>query len=58
MQRYRLTVFNKPCGPWRQTRDEVLADAVALDLAAWDASKREHFLAVPCDCEMEATRWE
>jgi len=44
---YRIAVFGKPRAPWRATSDEAMADAIALELASWDASEREWFLAVP-----------
>lgn len=55
--RFRLTVFGKPRegAPWRATKDEVLLDAIRLGLASWDASQREHFLAVPVEI---ATDWQ
>jgi hypothetical protein len=52
-QRFRLTVLGKPRGPWRATQAEALADAIALDLAAWNPDTRKYYLAEPCDYEME-----
>lgn len=52
-ERFRITVFSKPRAPWRDTREEAFADAIGLDLASWDAEKREHFLAVPVDMEVK-----
>jgi hypothetical protein len=46
-ERYRITVFDQPRAPWRQSVEEAMADAIALELASWDASRREWFLAVP-----------
>jgi hypothetical protein len=54
MLRYRLTVFGEPRGPWRETKEEVLKDAVRKKLASWDAAAREHYLAVPVDIERKA----
>lgn len=48
---YRLTVLHRPRGPWRATYARAMADAVAKDLASWDATKREHYLAVPVAIE-------
>ena len=47
--RYRIAVFGQPRSPWRSSIDEAIADAVELELASWDESKREWFLAVPVD---------
>lgn len=44
---YRIEVVGEARSPWRSTPSEAMADAVALDLASWDGSRREHFLAVP-----------
>lgn len=52
-ERFRITVFDEPRAPWRETREEAMADAVALDLASWDDERREHFLAVPVDIQRE-----
>jgi hypothetical protein len=46
-ERFRITVFGRPRSPWRDSDEEAMADAVALELASWDASRREWFLAVP-----------
>jgi len=47
--RYQIAVFGQPRSPWRSSIDEAMADAIALDLASWDESEREWFLAVPVD---------
>lgn len=47
--RYRIAVFGQPRSPWRPSIDEAMADAIELDLASWDESEREWFLAVPVD---------
>lgn len=49
--RYRLTLFGRPRGPWRDSVAEVKAEAIAQGLASWDASRREHYLAVPIGIE-------
>jgi len=51
---YRIRVFGKPRAPWRATSDEAMQDAIALELASWDGSEREWFLAVPV--EMKARK--
>jgi hypothetical protein len=45
--RYQITVFDRPRTPWRTTPAEAMADAISLELASWDESRKEHFLAVP-----------
>lgn len=50
-ERYRVAVFGRPRGPWRGSIEEAKADAIALELASWDASKREWFLAVPVEVQ-------
>lgn len=45
--RYQITVFDKPRTPWRMTPAEAMADAISLELASWDESRKEHYLAVP-----------
>lgn len=46
-EQVRITVFGRPRAPWRDSFEEAKADAIALELASWDESKREWFLAVP-----------
>jgi len=48
---FRVTVFGEPRAPWRSSRDQALRDAINLDLASWDGSRREWFLAVPVSIE-------
>lgn len=48
---FRLTVFDKPRGPWLESREMVMAWALKHELASWDASRREHYLAVPVSIE-------
>lgn len=45
--RYRIEVFGEPRAAWRRSPADAMADAIELDLANWDASRREHYLAVP-----------
>ncbi|MYL97212.1 hypothetical protein GR702_05430 [Novosphingobium sp. FGD1] len=45
--RFRITTFGRPRTPWRQSMEEAMADAIQMELASWDASRREWFLAVP-----------
>ena len=47
--RYRIEVMGEPRAPWRSTPAEAMVDAIALDLANWDETTREHYLAVPVD---------
>ena len=51
--RYRVTVFDDPRGPWRDSFDEAKDDAIAGGLASYDQSRREYFLAVPVAIETE-----
>ena len=46
-EKVRVVVFGRPRAPWRSSHEEAMADAIALELASWDASRREWFLAVP-----------
>jgi len=46
-ERFRISVFGRPRSPWRDSQAEAMADAIALELASWDESRREWFLAVP-----------
>ncbi|MYL98713.1 hypothetical protein GR702_13165 [Novosphingobium sp. FGD1] len=52
--RYRIAVFGQPRSPWRASIDEAMADAIELNLASWDESEREWFLAVPVDLVRKA----
>jgi hypothetical protein len=49
---YRIEVFGKPRSPWRLTVADAMADAVAAELASWDAERGEHFLAVPVELRL------
>jgi hypothetical protein len=51
--RYRIEVFGEARSPWRNSSDEAMVDAIELQLANWDGSRREHFLAVPVDMKVE-----
>ncbi|MBP8235645.1 MAG: hypothetical protein KAY22_25455 [Rhizorhabdus sp.] len=44
---YRVTVFGKPRGIWRESWNEAMQDAIDGELAAYDRSRREYYLAVP-----------
>lgn len=48
-EQVRIAVFGRPRAPWRNSVEEAKADAIALELASWDASKREWFIAVPVE---------
>jgi hypothetical protein len=54
--RYRIATFRRPRAPWRASVEEAIADAVRLDLASWDASRREWFLAVPVELQTDRSR--
>lgn len=45
--RYRVTVFDQPRGPWRDSHEQAKDDAIAAGLASYDKSQRQYFLAVP-----------
>lgn len=49
--RYRVTVFGQPRGPWRESYADAMGDAIDMELASYDRSRREHFLAVPVSIE-------
>ena len=53
VERYRIVTFGRPRAPWRATREEAMQDAIDLELASYDRSRREHFLAVPVDMEVQ-----
>lgn len=46
---YRIEVAGEARSPWRPSPAEAMADAIGLDLANWDETTREHYLAVPVD---------
>jgi len=48
---HRVTVFDEPRGPWRDSFAEAKWDAIQQHLASWDGEAREHFLAVPVAIE-------
>lgn len=50
-EEFRVTVFGKPRGEWRPTFERAKRDAIKLELASWDESKREWYLAVPVAIE-------
>lgn len=54
--RYRIAVFGQPRSPWRSSIDEAIADAVRLELASWDASRREWYIAVPVELMIDKSR--
>lgn len=51
--RYRVTVFGKPRAPWRDARPHAVQDAIDLGLASWDDERRQWFIAVPTDIEVD-----
>lgn len=50
-EQFRIAVFGRPRAPWRSSKAEALNDARALELASYDRSKREWFLAVPVEMQ-------
>lgn len=52
-RRWRLTLFDRPHGRWHDDRGAAMAEAIARGLASWDASRREHYLAVPAGLQCE-----
>lgn len=50
-RQYRLAVFGRPRGAWHDSVAAAMAEAIALGLASWDASRREHYLAVPVELQ-------
>ncbi len=54
--RYRIATFGRPRSPWRDSIEEAMADAIKLDLASWDASRREWFIAVPVEMVIDRSR--
>ena len=54
--RHCVTVFGEQRGPWRDSVGEAVDDAIALELASWDPSVQQHFLAVPVDIKTEMVR--
>lgn len=45
--RHCITVFGEQRAPWRDKVAHAIEDAIALELASWDESQQQHFLAVP-----------
>ena len=48
---YRLTLFGRPHGPWHDSADAAMTEAVARGLASWDESRREQYVSVPVGLE-------
>lgn len=51
--RHCITVFGEQRGPWRDSVAQALDDAIELELASWDESQKQHFLAVPVGLKTE-----
>lgn len=47
---YRVTVFGRPRGPWRQQRKQAQRDAIELGMGEYDEWGR-FFVTVPADIE-------
>lgn len=56
LELFRVVVFDEPRAPWRASRAEAMQDAIALELASWDRSKREWFVPVPADIQRSGRR--
>lgn len=54
MIRYRLTVFRRPRGPWRETRREAIEDGIDLDFVQRDDDDPERFWWDPVTAIEEA----
>jgi hypothetical protein len=54
--RHCVVVFGEQRAPWRDSVHEALDDAIALELASWDPSEQQHFLAVPVEIKTEKVR--
>ena len=56
---YRVTVFREPRAPWRDSFAEAKWDAIQQELASWDDTAKEHFIAVPVAIERRQREgWE
>lgn len=55
MTRYRVTTFQRPRAPWRDTWTDAMQDARRMRLASYDHERNEYFLAVPVEIEVERT---
>ena len=51
--RHCITVFGEQRAPWRNSVAHAVEDAIALELASWDESQKQHFLAVPVAIKTE-----
>lgn len=51
VEEFRIVVFGKARTAWRTTREAAMTDAIREGLASWDASAREHYLAVPVEMQ-------
>ncbi len=54
--RYCITVFGEQRAPWRDSAAHAIDDAISLELASWDESQQQHFLAVPVGIKTEKVR--
>lgn len=50
-EQFRIATLGKPRAPWRDSQEAAMNDAIRLNLASWDQSKRQHFLAVPVEMQ-------
>ena len=55
-QQFRIATFGEPRSEWRDSREAALNDAIRLNLATWDRSKRQWFLAVPVELQVRGQK--
>lgn len=48
---FRIAFNNHGRAPWRDRYAEAMDDAINLELASWDASRREWFLSAPVEIQ-------
>ena len=47
VKRYRLMMLQRPAAPWRPTKADAQADAIAAGVADWDPHQRVLYVTVP-----------
>ena len=55
-EQFRIATLGEPRAPWRDSYAEAMADAKALELASYDRSRREWFLAVPVEMQRRGAK--
>lgn len=48
---WRFCIFGEPCGDWRPTRKEAVADAEDAGYAEYDEQYRQFFVVVPASIQ-------